>query len=75
MPSFRDLLAITKTQITEIDTAGADAELKAGGPVVVLDVREPEEYAQGALPNVIHTAEPFVFVATTTLVLMTVPVD
>ena len=57
MPSFRDLLAATKTQITEIDTASAEAELQrsaGAGPVVVLDVREPEEHDQGALPDVVH---------------------
>lgn len=53
MSSFRDLLAQTKTQITEIDTASAATRIDAGG-VVVLDVREPDEYEQGALPNALH---------------------
>ena len=53
MSSFRDLLAQTKSQITEIDTASAATRIDAGG-VVVLDVREPDEYEQGALPNALH---------------------
>ncbi|MEK7410608.1 MAG: molybdopterin-synthase adenylyltransferase MoeB [Actinomycetota bacterium] len=53
MSSFRDLLAQTKTQITEIDTASAATRIEVGG-VVVLDVREPDEYEQGALPNALH---------------------
>ncbi|MHB1129289.1 MAG: molybdopterin-synthase adenylyltransferase MoeB [Ilumatobacteraceae bacterium] len=53
MSSFRELLAQTKTQITEIDTASAATRIDAGG-VVVLDVREPDEYEQGALPNALH---------------------
>jgi sulfur-carrier protein adenylyltransferase/sulfurtransferase len=53
MASFRDLLATAKTQITEIDTATAESKL--GDPnTVVLDVREPDEYEQGALLNVVH---------------------
>ena len=53
MASFRDLLAQTKSQITEIDTTSAATRIDAGG-VVVLDVREPDEYEQGALPNALH---------------------
>jgi molybdopterin/thiamine biosynthesis adenylyltransferase/rhodanese-related sulfurtransferase len=53
MPSFRDLLAKTRAQIREIDTAGADEARQRPG-VVVLDVREPDEYDQGALPGAIH---------------------
>jgi molybdopterin/thiamine biosynthesis adenylyltransferase/rhodanese-related sulfurtransferase len=55
MAGFRDLLAQAKSQITEIDTAGAAARIEAGG-AIVLDVREPEEYEQGALPNALHIA-------------------
>jgi sulfur-carrier protein adenylyltransferase/sulfurtransferase len=53
MASFRDLLASAKTQITEIDTARAEAAIAEPG-TVVLDVREPDEYEQGALLNVVH---------------------
>jgi len=53
MATFRDLLATAKSHITEIDTADAQRRIEAGG-VLVLDVREPDEYEQGALPNVLH---------------------
>ena len=53
MPTFRDLLTAAKSQITEVDTAGA-AEKISSGKVVVLDVREPDEYEQGALADAIH---------------------
>jgi molybdopterin/thiamine biosynthesis adenylyltransferase/rhodanese-related sulfurtransferase len=53
MASFRDLLAQTKTEIREVDTAGADEARRRSG-TVVLDVREPDEYDQGALPGAIH---------------------
>jgi molybdopterin/thiamine biosynthesis adenylyltransferase/rhodanese-related sulfurtransferase len=52
MATFRDLLSAAKAQITEIDTAAA-AERIAGG-ATVLDVREPDEFDQGALTGVIH---------------------
>jgi molybdopterin/thiamine biosynthesis adenylyltransferase/rhodanese-related sulfurtransferase len=52
MASFRDLLAAAKSQITEIDTAAA-ADLIAAG-AAVLDVREPDEFDQGALAGVVH---------------------
>ncbi|HCB34911.1 MAG TPA: molybdopterin-synthase adenylyltransferase MoeB [Acidimicrobiaceae bacterium] len=53
MATFRELLAAAKQSIEEIDTAGAEALVSAGG-AVVLDVREPDEYEQGALVGAVH---------------------
>ena len=53
MATFRDLLSKAKAQITEVDTAEAQKRIQAGG-VIVLDVREPDEFDQGALPDVLH---------------------
>jgi len=53
MPSFRDLLQQAKARIREVDTSEAEAEI-AAKPAVVLDVREPDEYEQGALPGAVH---------------------
>ncbi|MFZ9697167.1 MAG: molybdopterin-synthase adenylyltransferase MoeB [Ilumatobacteraceae bacterium] len=53
MASFRDLLSQAKSSITEVDTNEAQRRIAAGG-VVVLDVREPDEFEQGALPGVLH---------------------
>ena len=53
MPNFRELLAATKAQIREVDTAEAD-ELRQRAGALVLDVREPEEYEQGAIPGSLH---------------------
>ncbi|MDO9175762.1 MAG: molybdopterin-synthase adenylyltransferase MoeB [Actinomycetota bacterium] len=52
MATFRDLLAAAKAQIIEVDTAGAAEQIAKGA--IVLDVREPDEYDQGALPDAIH---------------------
>ncbi|PHX73275.1 MAG: molybdopterin biosynthesis protein MoeB [Acidimicrobium sp.] len=53
MATFRDLLADAKSQIVEIDTATAEARIEAGN-VFVLDVREPDEYDEGALADAVH---------------------
>jgi len=53
MATFRDLLSQAKSEITEIDTAEAQSRIEAGG-VLVLDVREPDEFEQGTLANVLH---------------------
>jgi sulfur-carrier protein adenylyltransferase/sulfurtransferase len=55
MPSFRELLAATKAEIREVDTAQADAARQQPG-TVILDVREPEEHEQGAIPGALHIA-------------------
>ena len=52
MATFRDLLSAAKAQITEVDTATAAERIAKGA--LVLDVREPDEYDQGALPDAIH---------------------
>ncbi len=52
MATFRDLLNAAKAEITEIDTATAADHIAAGA--IALDVREPDEYDQGAVPDAIH---------------------
>ena len=53
MPTPRDLLNEAKASIREVEPAGAEALLEGGG-VTFLDVREPDEYEQGAIPNAVH---------------------
>ncbi len=52
MATFRDLLAAAKSEIREVDTETAAAHIAAGA--IVLDVREPDEYEEGAIPGAIH---------------------
>jgi sulfur-carrier protein adenylyltransferase/sulfurtransferase len=54
MPSFRELLAQTKARIQEVTTEEAATRFHDGA--LVLDVREPEEYEQGAIPGAVHIA-------------------
>ena len=42
MPSFRELLKSTKSEITEVSTEEAETLLE--GDWTLLDVREPDEY-------------------------------
>jgi molybdopterin/thiamine biosynthesis adenylyltransferase/rhodanese-related sulfurtransferase len=51
MPTPRDLLKSAKAAITEIDVADAAARL---ADETFLDVREPDEYEQGAIPGAVH---------------------
>ncbi len=52
MATFRDLLDAARAEIVEVDTAGAESMIAGGA--AVLDVREPEEYEQGALVGAVH---------------------
>ncbi len=52
MATFRDLLLAAKAEISEISTETAAARVAAG--YTVLDVREPDEYQEGALAGAIH---------------------
>lgn len=49
MPSFRELLAATKAEIDETDPAGAERAQTDGA--LILDIREPDEVAQGIVPG------------------------
>jgi len=53
VPTFREMLAAAKGAIREVEPAEAEQEL-AVESAVVLDVREPDEYEQGALPGALH---------------------
>jgi molybdopterin/thiamine biosynthesis adenylyltransferase/rhodanese-related sulfurtransferase len=55
--SFRDLLSEVKKSIREVDPAGAEAQ---EGQAVFLDVREADEYAQGAIPGAMHIPRGYV---------------
>ena len=51
MPSFRDMLNQVRRDIVEVDPASADAVFDRA---IFLDVREADEYAQGAVPGALH---------------------
>ena len=53
MATPRDLLNQAKASIREVEPPDAQALLEQGG-VTFLDVREPDEYEQGAVPNAVH---------------------
>jgi molybdopterin/thiamine biosynthesis adenylyltransferase/rhodanese-related sulfurtransferase len=52
MATFRELLTSAKAEIVEVSTHDAAEHIAAG--YAVLDVREPDEFQEGALPGAIH---------------------
>ena len=52
MATFRDLLRAAKTTVDSVTTETAAERISSG--YTVLDVREPDEYQEGAIPGAIH---------------------
>lgn len=52
MPTIRDILKETKARIREVNTAQGSSLRDEGA--IMLDVREADEYEQGAIPGAIH---------------------
>ncbi|MDH4177057.1 MAG: molybdopterin-synthase adenylyltransferase MoeB [Thermoleophilia bacterium] len=54
MSTYRDLLARVRAEIDEIAAAEALERLSGDEPVLFLDVRDPEEWAEGHIPGAVH---------------------
>jgi molybdopterin/thiamine biosynthesis adenylyltransferase/rhodanese-related sulfurtransferase len=54
VPSYQEILAELKSQIQEISAADAAARLSSDEPPVLIDVREPDEFDQGAIDGSVH---------------------
>src|SRR5215510_9587186 len=52
MATFRDLLKAAKATVDSVTTDTAAERIAEG--YTVLDVREPDEYQEGAIPGAIH---------------------
>ena len=59
MPSYRELLAQVKGEIEEVDARTANEELTGAAPPLLIDVRELDEYEQGAIPGAVHVPRGF----------------
>ncbi|MFQ5701182.1 MAG: rhodanese-like domain-containing protein [Acidobacteriota bacterium] len=51
--TFHDLVAEARARIKEIDVAGAAAAI-ASGDIVVVDVREPDEFSRGHIEGAVN---------------------
>ena len=54
MPTYRELLARVKGEIDEIDPRDAAEALTSAVPPTLIDVRESDEFEQGAIKGAVH---------------------
>jgi len=59
VPTFDTLLREVRARITEIDVATLERELGDGVKPALVDVREPDENAQGMIPSTVHIPRGF----------------
>lgn len=59
MPTFDTLLREIRGKTQEIDAEALSGELRNGRQPAVIDVREPDENAQGIIPGSVHIARGF----------------
>ena len=51
---FQDLVADAKKQITEISPTDAEQKAKSSSDVVIVDVREKDEFDESHIPDAVH---------------------
>lgn len=51
--TLMDLVSAARGRVTEIDPAALEAEISAAGDLLLVDVREPDEYRLGHLPGAV----------------------
>jgi molybdopterin/thiamine biosynthesis adenylyltransferase/rhodanese-related sulfurtransferase len=56
VPSYSELVAQAKSEIQELDARELEARLQGAAPPIVIDVRELDEYEQGAIPGALHVS-------------------
>jgi len=56
MATYRELLAQVKTEIEEVDAAGARDLLAGPDAPLFVDVREPDEWSEGHIPGAVHVS-------------------
>jgi molybdopterin/thiamine biosynthesis adenylyltransferase/rhodanese-related sulfurtransferase len=59
VPTFDTLLREIRSKTPEIEVAQLESELKNGNRPAVIDVREPDEHAQGTIPGAVHIPRGF----------------
>ena len=52
--SYRDLVTDAKKNITEISPTDAAAKAKSSSDVVIIDVREKDEFDESHIPDAVH---------------------
>lgn len=56
-PGFLKIVADAKTRVTECTVADVAMRIEAGEPLLIVDVREESEYANGHIPGAIHISK------------------
>ena len=56
-PGFLKIVADAKTRVTECTVADVAMRIEAGEPLLIVDVREESEYANGHIPGALHISK------------------
>ncbi len=59
MTTYRELLQQVRSEIDEVDAAGARALVDAADPPLLLDIREQDEWDEGHIPGAVHITRGF----------------
>jgi molybdopterin/thiamine biosynthesis adenylyltransferase len=59
MKSYRDLVAEAKAVVPEVSVEEVQTRLAQGADVALVDVRDPDEYREGAIPGAVNISRGF----------------
>ena len=59
MKTYRDMVSEAQKVVPEVSVEDVKGRLDAGDPMALIDVRDPDEFREGAVESAVHISRGF----------------